>query len=433
MIRNLNKRLNQFVKKLPLPANLFWRVGMLIFYSTVSFFITLTILIYGGLVLAAAKRRSRNYRFPHRSMEPVEIDGHCLRIFNYGRYAFEDMLDSIAAAEESIYLETYILKGDSIGKRFKAALSEKARQGVKVYVAFDGFGSLLMPFGFRRFTKEVNMSVYGPLRSFLSFLRPGTYIRDHRKILVVDEKTAYLGGMNIGREYSRTWRDTHLRLDGPKAKVVAFAFAEMWNKHNKKFERQLHIEMPEKAEDDDQTLFLRESRPDPLTGRLTIRHAYMLAFRQAKDHIHITTPYFLPDENMELELLAALKRGVAVEMITPEHSNHPAVDMLSRPIYDRLNKAGACIWLYEHTVIHSKTATIDDRWSTIGSANLDGRSLINYEINLFVVDTKFAGEMEVMFNDDRTNCRIAAPDEFSHPSLLRRIVETLLRPFRSSL
>lgn len=432
MLKELGK-LNKFAAKLPLPINIFWRIGLLVVYSTVSFFVILTIFIYGGLALAAAKRRRRRFRFPHRRLDPVEVDDDCLKIFNYGSLAFDDMLDSIAKAQHSILLETYILEGDNVGKRFKEALIKKAQEGVEVYVAFDGFGSLLMPFGFRRFPKEVNVAVYGPLYSFLSFLQPATYIRDHRKILVVDEKIAYLGGMNIGREYARTWRDTHLRIDGEMAQAIAFAFAEMWNKHHKSVKCQLHEQMPENAEDDKRTIFLRESRPDPLSGRFTIRHAYMRAFRQAKDHIYLTTPYFLPDEAMETELLEALRRGVRIEMIAPEHSNHPVVDILARPIYDRLNKAGACLWLYQHTVIHSKTATIDARWSTIGSANLDGRSLINYEINVFVMNHEFATRMEAMFDDDKTNCRLAAPDEFSHPSPQHRLMEILLRPLRSSL
>ncbi len=430
-MRKFIQKLNKWARRLPLPATLFWRVGMLIFYATTSFFVVLTVSIYGGLVLQAAMRRRRHFNFPHRALEPVEVDGHRLQIFNYGNYAFESMLDSIVAAEQTIYLETYILKGDTIGKRFKAALSAKAEQGVQVYVAFDGFGSLLMPFGFRRFPKSVNVSVYGPLHSFLSFLRPGTYIRDHRKILVVDNKIAYLGGMNIGREYARTWRDTHLRLDGPKAQMVTVAFAEMWNKYNRK--RKLDVEMPPAAEDDSECLYLRESRADPLTGRRTIRDAYILAFRRATDHIYLTNPYFLPDKYMEEELQAALQRGVRVEMITPDHSNHPIVDLLARPIYDRLNYAGACLWLYQKTVIHSKTATIDRNWSTLGSANLDGRSLINYEINLFVIDREFADQMEAMFDDDKSNCRLAAPDEFDHPGLFRIVLEGLLSPLRSSL
>ena len=403
----------------------------IVVYSTLGFFATVAALTYAGMAATALIRRRRDFRFPHKPLDPVWVDGERLKIFNYGHVTFKDMLEVIDRAEESIFLETYILKGDIIGQRFKAHLIRKAREGVKVYLAFDGFGSLLMPFGFRRWPREVNVTVYGPLHSYLSFLWLGTYTRYHRKILVVDNKTAYLGGMNLGREYATTWRDTHCRIDGVKAREVALAFVELWNRRHWLLTSK-RIVLPFEVDDrPDQKIYIRESKPSRVFGNFTIRDAYLEGFENARSHIMLTNPYFLPDEQLCGALHRALERGVRVDLIVPEKSNHLIVDLLARPFYHELIERGAHIWLYRHTVIHSKTATIDGCLSTIGSANLDGRSQINHEINMFVVNEEFAARMEEMFQDDLKNCREAGPDDFGRPSVVRLAFEYIARPVRS--
>jgi cardiolipin synthase len=410
--------------------HLVWRLIKIVIYSTVGFSLTVTALTYALLALQSFVRKRRRFRFPHHPLEPVELEGHRLQIFNYGQRTYQDMLAEIDKAKETILLETFILKGDEVGQHFKRKLIEKAQQGVRVCIAFDGFGSLLMPLGFRRWPPEVQVSVFGPIHSYLNFLQIHTYIRNHRKILVIDGRTAYLGGMNIGREYARTWRDTHLRIDGTTAQEVALAFAGMWNKRNRKGDRRLRLPYHPRYEDSP-SIYLHESRPSSVFGPITIRSNYLQAFQNAQKYIKLTTPYFLPDRMMEQELLSALKRGVRVDLIVPKKSNHSIVDILARPIYNRLIEAGAHIWLYQHTVIHSKTATIDGKWSTIGSANLDGRSLINYEINIFIENETFAARMEEMFDDDQSNCCLATTHYFANPSRKQRLLEKMAYPLRS--
>jgi cardiolipin synthase len=397
--------------------------------------VDLALIIYGSLLLSSLRRRRRSYKFPHEPLDPVWLDEHNrLKIFNYGSYAFKDMLQEIDKATESIYLETYIFQDDEIGQEFKRRLVKKAKEGVKVYLAFDGFGSIQMPFGFRRWPKECIISWYGPLYSYLSLLWLGTYVRYHRKILIVDNKVAYIGGMNIGREYATTWRDTQLRIDGPTVEEVAITFAELWNKHQRLTPYKV-LKLPFKPyPEDDNLLYLRQSRPNSASKsnneQKTIQDTYIEAFFTAQNRILITNPYFLPDTTMEQALLGALNRGVKVEIIVPERTNHAIVDLLSRPILSRLIAAGGRVWLYQNTVIHSKTAVIDGHWSTIGSANLDGRSLINYEINLFVNSEKFARVMEEMWEDDLHNCREATLEEFSRPSRRRLLAEKIFAPVK---
>jgi len=411
-----------------------WPIAKIVFYSTLFFIVSMLLAIYGSIAFSSLKRRRRRFKFPHRLLDEVQVDAnHCLKIFNYGSYTFKDMLGDIDAAKESIYLETYIFKGDGIGREFKKRLVAKSKEGVKIYIAFDGFGSLLMPIGFRRWPKECIISWFGPLYTYLNFLWLGTYVRDHRKILIIDNKIGYLGGMNIGREYANTWRDTHLRMEGPTVEELALAFAELWNKYNRSPSR--HLDLPfQPNPEDDHILWLRESRPSPIFGPIasqkTIRTTYLEAFDSAQKYILITNPYFLPDTQMEVSLMKAIQRGVRVEIIVPERSNHLIVDLLARPVLRRIIEEGGHIWLYRKTVIHSKTATIDGAWSTVGSANLDGRSLINYEINLFVNNPDFAEKMEEMFRDDLSNCRRAKLREFANPNPLKRGLEIALAPLR---
>jgi cardiolipin synthase len=240
--------------------------------------------------------------------------------------------------------------------------------------------------------------------------------------------------MNIGREYATSWRDTHLRIDGPTAREISLAFAELWNKRQF-FNPHRRIYLPFRHDpSDDHVLYLRQSRKSRVLGpqhaRKTIRDTYLEAFRAARSRILITNPYFLPDKQMEQDLLDAIKRGVRVEILIPERSNHLIVDLLARPVLCRILEAGGVVWLYQKTIIHSKTATIDGLWSTVGSANLDGRSLINHEINLFVNNAEFGRVMEQMWEDDLANCRKANHKDFSQPSRRRLFLEVTLSPLR---
>ena len=387
-----------------------------------------------GLLIAVQTRRRRTYAFPHHIIEPIEVGADRLTLYNYGRRTFEAMLDDIEAAQESIYLETYIFKADEYGMLFRKRLSERAAAGVKVYVLFDGIGSLFTPYFARTFSAKVTMHIFAPVHTLFDFFRKTTYIRDHRKILVVDNRVAYLGGMNIGREYARTWRDTHLRIEGPGARKVGASFADLWNAYHRKHPIAYDPADLDDCRDGSSAIQLCSSRYERRHRRRnTIRDMYMDAFERAQREIYVTNPYFLPDSQLFATLLDACHRGVAVHIMVPEKSNHPSVDILARPVYDRLMRAGAHLWLYQHTVIHSKTATIDGYWSTVGSANLDGRSMINYEINACINSREFAARMRDMFEDDKSNCRPARINEYGHPTRLERMLEGLLMPLRPYL
>jgi cardiolipin synthase A/B len=400
----------------------------LIILDFLLFFVGVTVVTNVTGFIKNLRRRYRKFTFPHKPLDPVEVDGHSLKIYNYGGYAFRDMLKAIEEAEESIFLETYIFSSDEVGKEFKRRLIAKAKEGVRVCIAFDGFGALYSNRRTLRYPKEVQMSIFSRFDTILGLFIFGFYTRTHRKILVIDNKIAFLGGMNIGREYTATWRDTHVRVEGEVAQDIALSFAEIWNKNNKKPERRIDIDF---ARTKNPYLVVAGSKPSYYLGSKTIREHFIEAIKQAKNYILITNPYVLPDKETEREMLNAVKRGVRLEIIAPEKSNQWIVNLLARPTYKCILAAGGKIWFYQHTMIHSKTATIDGSWSTVGSANLDGRSLINLEINLFVDNQDFARSLEKMFSDDLKNCKPAMLKTISKAKVVRRCAEIIFRPVRS--
>ncbi|MGC0143935.1 MULTISPECIES: phospholipase D-like domain-containing protein [unclassified Pseudactinotalea] len=383
-----------------------------------------------GVVVAEHLRKLRDpYRgvFPRMAPWSTEIAGTKATTFTFGEDLYAAMLDSIRSAEHSIYFETFIWKGDEVGAAFKQALIAAARRGVQVYVVMDTWGNLVVDPRFKRFPKLPTLHLlHFPL------FRPGLLTfnlrktgRDHRKILVVDDEVGYVGGYNIGSLYASTWRDTHLRLEGPATWELANAFVDFWNDHR----TARHPELP------DQGVKLWEPRiraaqNAPSRMLFPVRGVYLDAMDRAEHHIYITQAYFIPDREILRGLIAAARRGVDVRVVIPEISNHIVTDWAARSHYTQLLDAGVTLWLFQDAMMHAKTMTVDGRWSTIGTANIDRLSLIgNFEINLELFDAALAQHMEDIFAVDLTNCRQLTAEEWNARSLGHRVLERLIRPF----
>src|SRR6266699_5803880 len=184
------------------------------------------------LVIAAlGKRRKHEVSFPHDPFEEVQVGENVLRLYAYGRDLYDAMLEAIDAAQESIYLETYIWKDDAVGQEFRMHLARKAAEGVAVYVIFDRFGNLVVPRAFKSsLVPPINVLEYSALRRLWHLLDPRRYALDHRKLLIVDGTTSFIGGYNIGSTYATEWRDTHLGMRGPAAAELAQSFIAFWNR-----------------------------------------------------------------------------------------------------------------------------------------------------------------------------------------------------------
>jgi len=376
------------------------------------------------IVSLQRRRLQKPSGFPHPKMAEVCVGENKLKIYDYGRDLFDAMLAAIDAAQESIFLETYLWKDDADGQAFKEHLANKANQGVAVYVIFDSFGNTVVPRKFKVFSSNMHVLPYQALKRPWHLFDLRRYALDHRKILVVDGTTSFIGGYNLGSLYATSWRDTHLRIHGPASADLAQTFIDFWNLHTP---RHMH--------------FSRHypRRFDPLVNfrgtnalRLTfpIRDMYIEAIDRAEHRIRLSNAYFVPDRILLDALKSAAGRGVDVRVLVPWVSNHVVVDWLTRGYFTECLKAGIRIFGYRH-MLHAKTCTIDGQWSTIGTANLDRLSSVgNYEINAEIYSEALAQQMEELFAYDITNAIELTAEMWLHRPPYSLLGERILSPLR---
>ena len=343
-----------------------------------------------------------------REMKRLQIGGlsggNRLKLITDGDTCFTEFLRAMRSAKESINLETYIFKSDDLGWRIAKLLAEKAGSGVEVNLIYDAIGCIgaspdLFNYMRDRGVEVIEYHPFFPWRRFwnISF-------RDHRKILVVDGRVAFLGGINIGREYAgkkfggENWRDTHLRIEGPAVRDVQYFFIENWFRHGGAIgEGGRHFGSIAESGRMLVNILSHKSRKN----RRPILDSYLSAIRYAKQHIYITNAYFIPDKRIYRSLMQAVKRGVDVRVLLPGKTDIPAVKYASSYLYKKYLKNGIRVYEFTGSVLHAKTAVIDGIWSTVGSSNLDRRSFRkNLELNAVVLDQDFGLTMEKVFMND---------------------------------
>ncbi len=370
------------------------------------------------------KREGPGEGFPWEDHPEVELEpnGDRLKLYSYGVELYEAMIEEIERAEHSIFVGTFIWKGDEVGQRFVEALARRAREGVKVCVIFDGLANVFVPSSFKQFPEEIHTLHFRPIWGPENLANPRNVFRYHRHLMSADGSVAFLGGYNIGSLYAAGWRDTHLRVRGIGAREVENDFVDFWNTH-----RADDLPRLENAGERDWNPATVFHRNDPYLRIFPIRAMYLEAIDRANRCIRLTNAYFVPDRAMRAGLIDAVKRGVEVQVLIPEDSNHVTADWLSRRHFHELLSAGVEIFLYRHIMIHSKTATVDGVWSTVGTANMDRYSMLgNYEINVEVYSERFAAQMECMFDLDKTNAREMTLEEWENRPLPAKITERAL-------
>jgi cardiolipin synthase len=374
------------------------------------------------------RKRSRvPARFPRVPPRSVTAGSSEVTVYTYGEDLYRDMLGAIRQAKSRIFFETFIWKGDEVGRAFKTALIEAADRGVKVYVVYDEFANLVVPRSFFKLPKNIAVRPHPLIASGFRF--PRNSGRDHRKLLVVDDLVAFLGGYNIGSLYATDWRDTHARLTGDIVWDVQNAFVDYWNLFTGR-RRQALPDFGTRSWQHN----IRIHRNIPRNMVYPIRGMYLEAIDRAAHHIYLTHAYLIPDEDMLTALIRAAARGVDVRIIVPAESNHIVADWLSRGYYGQLLRGGVRLLLYQGAMVHAKTATIDGQWSTIGTANIDRLSLLgNYEINMEVFNPDVARQMEEIFHVDSSNTVELTLPEWQRRHAMVKFSETVLSPLRPLL
>jgi cardiolipin synthase len=373
------------------------------------------------------------------------ISGNKVTLLFDGPATMKEMMAAARAATSSINLETYIFDQDKIGLEFADLLIEKQRQGVTVNVLYDAVGTLTVPQTFfeRMRAAGVHLVAFNPVNPAARKGKWELNNRDHRKLMVVDGKIAFTGGINISSTYANSslfrskqrasqnadeskvgWRDTHIKVEGPAVASLQWSFVNNWV-------RQEAGDLPEQdyfpalAPAGDK--LVRVLASDPGAG-FEIYKSLLLAINESKKSVHITAAYFVPDQQTVDALIAAAKRGVDVKLVLPGKSDHGLVFHAGRNFYEPLLAAGVKIFQLQVAILHAKTAVVDGAWSTIGSANIDRRSFLhNYELNVVVVDPAFGADMESAFNEDLRDSKQITLDAWRHRPWSDRIKEMAAR------
>ncbi|NPC96223.1 phosphatidylserine/phosphatidylglycerophosphate/cardiolipin synthase family protein [Nocardioides sp. zg-DK7169] len=386
-----------------------------------------------SLVDSYRRRGKKPKPFPVTPPRTVDIGDGTVTTYTYGADLYADMLSAIEGAQRQVLFETYLWKGDEVGERFKQALADAAARGVEVYCIYDGFGNLVVSPRFKHFPRRMKVLRFPSYAAGWRFFDVTRYGRDHRKILVVDDSEAFVGGYNIGSAYETEWRDTHIRITGPAVWDLKRAFADFWNLNRRRrlrsSEQPLLLDTGSTWEPQ-----IRIHRNVPRLWMFPIRNLYIEAINRSYRRVWLTTAYFLPDQDFVDTLKAAARRGADVRVLVPLKSNHVVADWISRGYYSQLLDAGVRIFRYRDAMVHAKTMTIDGSWSTVGTANIDRLSLQgNYEINVEIFDEGLARTLEEIFEVDQSHSLELTAGEWAARDLHRKFTENVLAPLRPLL
>ena len=372
--------------------------------------------------------------------------GNQVALLQDGPATYRAMYAAIVGARDHINLETYILDDDEVGQRFAQALIDKQRQGVQVNLIRDSVGTLGTPAAFfdRLSDSGIRVLEFNPMNPLVARKTWALNQRDHRKLLIVDGRIAFLGGINISSVYSGgsfrqgsrskprnapdsgpAWRDTDLQLQGPVVAELQKIFLAAWvAQKGEPLAARNYFPPPENA--GRQVVRAIASSPDE---PFSLIYATLLsAICSAETSVHLTNAYFAPDPQLLAAFEAAVQRGVEVTLILPSRTDSAMIFHAGRSYYTQLLRAGVRIFERRGVILHSKTALIDGVWATVGSTNLDWRSFLhNHELNAVVLGAEFGAQVQAMFDKDLAASDAITLDQWERRPLRLRIKEQAAR------
>jgi cardiolipin synthase len=362
------------------------------------------------------------------NLSPI-LQGSQVEVITEGSRMFDALLADMEAAKHHIHIEFFIFKNDQTGKVVKDMLMKKAAQGVEVRFIYDNVANWAVPGHFYSEMKQSGVQITSMLKlHFLKFADRLNY-RNHRKVVVIDGITAYIGGMNISNNYciNPNWRDTHLRVQGQGALGLQACFLIDWYSSGEAFLDDKKY-FPETESYTQNLMQIATGGPYSLYHNLL--QATVNIIIGAKKYIYLQTPYFLPTESLSQSLQMAALSGVDVRLMISQKSDSSYADPAAHSYYADLLETGMKIYELQGKFMHAKTLVADDMISVVGSANLDFRSFeTNFEINCYIYDPHIAKRSKEIFFQDMKNCKEIKYEEWIKRSKWKKFFESVMRLF----
>lgn len=375
-----------------------------------------------------------NYLSKNNSFYPYQNCG--VKYFSCGEDFFPDLIDSIRSAQKYIFFEFFIIELDESWAEIMTALEERIEHGVEVRILCDGLGSpVASSYTYQKYlaSKGIHSKVFSKIIPVFS-----TYLnnRDHRKIIVIDGNTAYIGGLNMANEYFNRgknrfpyWKDNAVRIQGEAVHTLLQLFLQNWNLNTKTLgtDYQLLQKQYKKYEVSGITIPYGD---DFYNNKDIAENIYLYIINNAKQYLNITTPYLLVDNQMQEALIFAAERGVEVSIILPSMPDHFLTFCIGKTFLETFVNSGIKVYLYQKGFIHSKTFISDNHIATIGSVNLDYRSLFHhFENGVVFIDSPIVSEAKKDFNNTLADCQLMQKDDYKKIALYIRFLGRLMRIF----
>lgn len=363
-------------------------------------------------------------------------------MYSDGKDFFKELLNSLNKAKKSINIEFYIFKNDDIGTKILDILEDKAKSGVEVRLLYDSVGSRLLNRNALKRLRAVGGKTGEFFPSWLKFINPNMNFRNHRKIVVIDNKVGFVGGFNVGDEYLGKdtkfgyWRDTHIKFKGSAVKDLNLRFLADWRYATKEevdLSSVLDID-DEKSRDANIGMQIVSSGPN-LSDRYEIKLAYLKMIQKTKKYIYIQSPYLIIDKSISDSLKLASTSGIDVRIMLPGKGDHPFVYWANLVNAGDLLEFGVKIYHYDkNAFLHAKTVVIDDEICSIGTANMDTRSFeLNFEVNAFIYSEIIAKEQKYEFERDILKCEELTLEKYKRRSRVVKVKEAISRLFSDVL
>lgn len=365
--------------------------------------------------------------------QAVLSEDNQVKMYTDGKEKFAALFKDIEEATEFIHVQYYIIQKDNLGKKLMDLLARKAREGVKVRVLYDELGSRGINKRFLRDLREAGGQAEAFFPSKFRLINIRLNYRNHRKLVIVDGKVAYVGGFNVGDEYLGLnpkfgyWRDTHLRIEGTAVYSIQTRFILDWNQasqyHDIVYFPSLFPHIPSKGNVGIQIV---SSGPDSEYEH--IKNGYLKMISSARSSVYIQTPYFIPDASMLDALRVASLSGVEVNIMIPDKPDHMFVYWATLSYIGELLQTGANVYLYSNGFIHAKTLVVDEEIASVGTANIDFRSFkLNFEVNAFIYDEDISRKLNDDFRNDIKVSTLLTMEKYQERSRWIRIKESISR------